>query len=467
VSAQFRILSGSRAGESEQFTKSVIAIGRHPLCDLRFNAQRDLDVSARHAEIRVVNDQYVLHDTASRNGTFVNGSRIAGPTVLKPGDVISLGELGPRLEFTPLQGQPMGLPLRGADAAEGQPMGQPHGLPPAGALGRPGTTERIAAAVDERTRGLRRAVTLLTAVLVAALLGAWWLGQRGARTHAEDLLVLSRTNDSMARAYGARVSSLSGKVAGLDSSLTAAKTDADAMRHQLAEATRPASSDSLERALRALESRRHAMLNAAEVDYASIASHNGGAVVLIAVQWPDGKAFSGSGFCVQSGGAIITNRHLMRRDGTDGPARIAVIFSDTKRWLPAHLVRVDSAADLAAIQLDTDGRYPVVSGLVQRTDTIPVGRSVAIIGYPLGTDTPMEGSGMHITARSSLSAGTVSKNLATVLQVDAYAGEGSSGSPVFDAKGHVIGVVYGAARESQGRIVYAVPGSAVAAFLTH
>jgi len=74
---------------------------------------------------------------------------------------------------------------------------------------------------------------------------------------------------------------------------------------------------------------------------------------------------------------------------------------------------------------------------------------------------------MHITARSSLSAGTVSKNLATVLQVDAYAGEGSSGSPVFDAKGHVIGVVYGAARESQGRIVYAVPGSAVAAFLTH
>ncbi|MGH7624032.1 MAG: S1 family peptidase, partial [Gemmatimonadaceae bacterium] len=330
-------------------------------------------------------------------------------------------------------------------------MGQPHGLPPA----RPRTTERIAAAVDERTRGLRRAVTALTLILVAALLAAWWVGQRGARTHAEDLLMLSRTNDSLARAYGQRVESLSGRVAGLDSSLATAKVDADAMRHQLADATRPASSDSLERALRALESRRHAMLTAAQVDYASIASHNGAAVVLIAVQWPDGKAFSGSGFCVQSGGTIITNRHLMRRDGNDGPTRIAVIFSDTKQWLPAHLVRVDGAADLAEIQLDGDGHYPIVSGLVQRTDTIPVGRSVAIMGYPLGTDTPMEGSGMHITARSSLSAGTVSKNLATVLQVDAYAGEGSSGSPVFDAKGHVIGVVYGAARESQGRLVYA------------
>ena len=453
MSAGFRILSGSRAGASEQFTKSVIAIGRHPLCDLRFDAQRDLDVSARHAEIRVVNDEYVLHDTASRNGTFVNGSRISGPTALKSGDVISLGELGPRLEFTPLQGQPLG-----------QPVGQSSGQPPAPPA-RSGTTERIAAAVDERTRGLRRAVTALTIILVAALLGAWWLGQRGARTHAEDLLVLSRTNDSLARVYGQRVASLSGKVAGLDSSLAAAKVDADAMRHQLADATHPASSDSLERALRALESRRHAMLTAAEVDYASIASRNGAAIVLIAVQWPDGQAFSGSGFCVQSGGAILTNRHLVRRNGTDGPTRIAVIFSDTKQWLPAHLVRVDSTADLAEIHLDADGHYPIVSGLVQHTDTIPVGRSVAIIGYPLGTDTPMEGSGMHITARSSLSAGTVSKNLRTVLQVDAYAGEGSSGSPVFDAKGHVIGVVYGAARDSQGRIVYAVPGSAVAAFL--
>ncbi|HWG52360.1 MAG TPA: FHA domain-containing protein, partial [Gemmatimonadaceae bacterium] len=181
MSAGFRILSGSRAGASEQFTKSVIAIGRHPLCDLRFDAQRDLDVSARHAEIRVVNDEYVLHDTASRNGTFVNGSRISGPTALKSGDVISLGELGPRLEFTPLQGQPLG-----------QPVGQSSGQPPAPPA-RSGTTERIAAAVDERTRGLRRAVTALTIILVAALLGAWWLGQRGARTHAEDLLVLSRT----------------------------------------------------------------------------------------------------------------------------------------------------------------------------------------------------------------------------------------------------------------------------------
>jgi S1-C subfamily serine protease len=55
--------------------------------------------------------------------------------------------------------------------------------------------------------------------------------------------------------------------------------------------------------------------------------------------------------------------------------------------------------------------------------------------------------------------------LADVVQVDAFAGQGSSGSPVFDAEGHVVGVVYGGATESAGRIVYAVPASRVLAAL--
>jgi S1-C subfamily serine protease len=74
----------------------------------------------------------------------------------------------------------------------------------------------------------------------------------------------------------------------------------------------------------------------------------------------------------------------------------------------------------------------------------------------------MEGSGMQITARSTLVAGTLSKVLDDVIQMDSFAGEGSSGSPVFDADGNVIGVVYGGARESAGRIVYAVPATVLA-----
>jgi predicted component of type VI protein secretion system len=36
--------------------------------------------------------KYVLEDLGSTNGTFVNGQRLAGPRVLKPGEVVSFGE---------------------------------------------------------------------------------------------------------------------------------------------------------------------------------------------------------------------------------------------------------------------------------------------------------------------------------------------------------------------------------------
>jgi pSer/pThr/pTyr-binding forkhead associated (FHA) protein len=97
VTLELRVLRGARAGQREQFAKSLISLGRNPLCDFRFDAQLDLDVSARHAEIEVVNAQYVLRDTQSTNGTFVNGARIPGNWVLRDGDVLTFGAHGPQV----------------------------------------------------------------------------------------------------------------------------------------------------------------------------------------------------------------------------------------------------------------------------------------------------------------------------------------------------------------------------------
>ena len=52
-----------------------------------------------------------------------------------------------------------------------------------------------------------------------------------------------------------------------------------------------------------------------------------------------------------------------------------------------------------------------------------------------------------------------------MLQIDSYAGHGSSGSPVFDATGTVVGVIWGGDKESSGRIVYAVPAQRISAFI--
>jgi S1-C subfamily serine protease len=204
------------------------------------------------------------------------------------------------------------------------------------------------------------------------------------------------------------------------------------------------------------------LVTASRVDYAKIAHAKGPAVVLIAVEMPDGNAFTGTGFSVATSGVVVTNRHLVRADDGTAAQRMLLIFSDTKRWVPAHVVKVSSDADLAFLQIDESGSYPAITPPSSGAKAPAVGAPAAIIGYPLGIDTPMEGSGMQITARSTLAAGTLSKVLDDVIQMDAFAGQGSSGSPVFDADGNVIGVVYGGARESAGRIVYAVPAAVLA-----
>jgi S1-C subfamily serine protease len=50
--------------------------------------------------------------------------------------------------------------------------------------------------------------------------------------------------------------------------------------------------------------------------------------------------------------------------------------------------------------------------------------------------------------------------LSDLLQTDAMADHGSSGSPVFDRHGHAIGVVYGGRLEGS-RIVYSVPSNRI------
>jgi DNA-binding winged helix-turn-helix (wHTH) protein len=54
-------------------------------------------VSRRHARILVAEPGVTIEDLGSKNGTFVRGERIAGPTALVHGDVIRLGRVA--MEF--------------------------------------------------------------------------------------------------------------------------------------------------------------------------------------------------------------------------------------------------------------------------------------------------------------------------------------------------------------------------------
>jgi DNA-binding winged helix-turn-helix (wHTH) protein len=65
-------------------------IGRAPTCDVLIDLPQ---VSARHARITLQGDKATIEDLNSRNGTFLGGARVSGPTTIAPGDTIHLGDV--------------------------------------------------------------------------------------------------------------------------------------------------------------------------------------------------------------------------------------------------------------------------------------------------------------------------------------------------------------------------------------
>jgi FHA domain len=88
-SYQFVMRTGPNPGKSFPLTKDELTIGRDISNDIVIN---DAEVSRHHARLYRQAGGFVLEDTGSTNGTFVNGQRLMGPHMLRPGEMILLGE---------------------------------------------------------------------------------------------------------------------------------------------------------------------------------------------------------------------------------------------------------------------------------------------------------------------------------------------------------------------------------------
>lgn len=448
---EFRISSGWRTGQRETFEKSVIAIGRHPSNDFRFDVNNDPDVSSKHAEIRVVGSVVTLRDLGSTNGTFVNGKRIAGEMPLTDGDVVAFGDAGPTVEYHVA-----------TDAAAPAVGAAPSGPP------RRDTTVRIAEAVEAQTGKLRTMIIGLGALVVIGVGLAYWAGNRGSAEATQQVAALLQQNDSLAKAFNSTVTQLQGKTAGIDSALATARRESEDLRRRLqaaADGGNPADVSAIAQDIEASASRQRALMGAAQADWESVSARNAPAMVFIVVQDVDGNNTSGSGFNISPSGLTVTNRHVVRDAKGRMAAKIAIKFENSEiAFQPASVVKVSESDELAWLKLPSGGRYPTVLG-VAKSPTFRVGAPVGLIGYPLGTGTAGMGGGNidNLKPLSTLTVGTASKILDEILQLDVYAAQGSSGSPVFNTQGLVIGVLYGSPTDSNGRIIYAVPSARLVA----
>lgn len=174
------------------------------------------------------------------------------------------------------------------------------------------------------------------------------------------------------------------------------------------------------------------------------------AVYIIALIDEDGKTVGyGTGFLTSSDGLMVTNAHVIKG------AKSMVAKAENGGLFPIRKVlAVDSANDLALLQLDGKD----LPHLSLSCGSVPeAGTRIAVIGSPLGLEgTLSEGI---VSARRKLPGQN-----REVLQISAPISPGSSGSPVLDFQGRVVGVASFLLLEGQS-LNFASPAEKVASLL--
>ena len=158
----------------------------------------------------------------------------------------------------------------------------------------------------------------------------------------------------------------------------------------------------------------------------AIAKAANGSIVSIVMSDKEGRPVSqGSGFFVSKEGLIVTNYHVI----SEGSSAVAKLPNGTLYAVDGVLT-FDKARDVAVIKAHGQNFRTLVLG---NSDQVQVGEEVVAIGNPLSLDSTVSNgivSGMR----------TVKKEGGKLLQITAPISSGSSGGPLFDMAGGVIGI---------------------------
>lgn len=153
----------------------------------------------------------------------------------------------------------------------------------------------------------------------------------------------------------------------------------------------------------------------------------------------------GSGFLMRADGIAITNWHVAKSaysmSGTGGDGRVYKV---------SRFINVDSDADLVLLQLTNEDDTPVTGVVPVRvadSRTVAAGQKVFTISAPQGLDQ---------TVSDGLLSAIRSFEGQQYLQISAPVSHGSSGGPVFNSQGEVVGIIKGLLPSGQN-LNFAIP----------
>lgn len=169
-------------------------------------------------------------------------------------------------------------------------------------------------------------------------------------------------------------------------------------------------------------------------------------IIMVLTYDREGKlSGQGSGFFINNNGQAITNRHVL-----EGAVRAEVKTMDGKIYPVAKIIAEDQDGDILIVEVIIPANQ---LHFLEISPNLPrVGEQIVVIGNPLGLE--------QTVSDGIVSAVREIPIFGKIIQISAPISPGSSGSPVVNLKGEVIGVATFQMVEGQN-LNFAIPGSRI------
>ncbi|MEE2940097.1 MAG: trypsin-like peptidase domain-containing protein [Planctomycetota bacterium] len=476
----------------------TLLVGRGAGNDVALDPDRFPSVSGEHARFELVGGELRVVDLGSRNGVLVNGEPVDGSALVVVGDQVRLGSVGPRFLVVGGRGLSDTVFVRAPDVmgervetmverGSRRTVLRVAGLLSLLVLTAAGALWWVDEGSDERARSLEEQLELAAAEIAALeerslrseARASSERAAREERIRALEASLEDRTSllSSSISERGQEEARLLARIEELESS-GASRAAMESVRLELSqtravlEATR-GELDTAKRRVELLDPVNLAQARLSGVrqvrrsivlieNRTRIRDVETGGFMHIEEIGPtptpnfDGRGdevsleSTGSGFCIDADGWILTNAHVIERP--DSPALLTlsstpgleafhelhVVFSGTPARYPARVEAVAAGeVDLAIIKIEPFPEMPWLEGFDSEAPPPEPGSDIFLFGFPLGHLAVQEGE----TVIASTFRGILSRNVGGQMQVDAGVHPGNSGGPITDARGRVIGIV--------------------------
>jgi V8-like Glu-specific endopeptidase len=498
------VLSGARSGARFDVAKPVVRVGRAPDNDVAFEPNADLDASAYHAEIRGENGAWVLVDLQSRNGVFLpmRGMQRIQHQPLQNGEQVQFGPQGPRIQIeilgapstvmsgapvaqgyaagpSPAQAAPLGVPgtyaaqpqqaAQGyAGAAQAQPaMGAPPPVPPMGPPGAPPGSP----AAGERPMGQATLLAHVNAMVAQQAAAAPKRGKSTVEIRAMVDQNVKKQTGSLRLVIGLLAVLVLGAAVAIVVLAIRQPEDIVALREKCNKI------DPGDPARRECEKKLGALNPTDENAGRKIYDANKGAIFMLVAH--KGKSFDRGGFCTAFAikpKMLASNAHCVRasEDFEEKGADIWAHLNESNNDGKPKMLKVRKhqghpkykhtgmtiTPDVGLFELEDDEASTTVT-LADKNELkkLGAGDALYVIGFPgrtMDESSPvavfMYSHVGRITDRYGARADSFDDSW--LIQHEGQTTPGTSGSPIFNMNGKVIGINAGGLLEANKQSVY-------------